>query len=62
AHVRNGIECQECHGPVETMDRVRQSSDLTMGWCVNCHRHDGREAPTHWKRAKGALDCAACHQ
>lgn len=33
-----GIECQTCHGPVEEMDRIRQVSDLSMGWCVNCHR------------------------
>ena len=23
---------------VETMERVRQYQDLSMGWCVNCHR------------------------
>ena len=33
-----GIKCQECHGPVETMEEVYQYSDLTMGWCVECHR------------------------
>ena len=38
-HVNVGkIECQKCHGPVEEMDRVYQYSDLSMGWCVNCHR------------------------
>ncbi len=33
-----GVECQTCHGPVETMDEVYQFAPLTMGWCVNCHR------------------------
>ncbi len=33
-----GITCQTCHGPVEEMDRIVQVSDLSMGWCVNCHR------------------------
>lgn len=37
-HVNAGVACQSCHGPVETMERVRQVSDLSMGWCVNCHR------------------------
>jgi cytochrome c2 len=38
-HVTVGkLECQECHGPVEEMDVVRQYSPLSMGWCVNCHR------------------------
>jgi cytochrome c553 len=33
-----GISCQKCHGPVEKMDRINQYSDLSMGWCINCHR------------------------
>lgn len=33
-----GVECQTCHGPVETMDVVKQYSLLTMGWCIDCHR------------------------
>lgn len=37
-HVNAGVKCQACHGPVETMERVRQVNDLGMGWCVNCHR------------------------
>ena len=38
-HVTVGkIECQECHGPVQEMDVVKQESDLTMGWCINCHK------------------------
>ncbi len=32
------IECQTCHGPVEEMDVVKQFSNLTMGWCIDCHR------------------------
>ena len=33
-----GIDCETCHGAIEEMDRVRQVSDLSMGWCINCHR------------------------
>lgn len=33
-----GIECQTCHGPVETMEIMKQHSPLTMGWCINCHK------------------------
>ena len=32
------IECQECHGPVQTYEIQKQFSPLTMGWCINCHR------------------------
>lgn len=33
-----GVECQDCHGPVETMDILKQYEDLSMGWCLTCHR------------------------
>ncbi|MAX05274.1 MAG: cytochrome C [Flavobacteriales bacterium] len=36
--VAGGLECQECHGPVEEMDVLYQYSELTMGWCIDCHR------------------------
>jgi mono/diheme cytochrome c family protein len=38
-HVNAGkVQCQTCHGPIQEMDEVYQFSDLSMGWCVNCHR------------------------
>ena len=38
-HVSVGkLECQECHGAIEEMDVVKQHSELTMGWCIECHR------------------------
>ena len=38
-HVKVGqIQCQRCHGPIETMDEVYQFAPLSMGWCINCHR------------------------
>ncbi|MFK5959202.1 MAG: c-type cytochrome [Lutibacter sp.] len=33
-----GLQCQKCHGPVETMHEVKQFSKLTMGWCIDCHK------------------------
>jgi len=33
-----GIACQKCHGAVEKMDRISLNQELTMGWCINCHR------------------------
>lgn len=33
-----GVECQTCHGPIEEMEVVRQHSNLTMGWCIDCHK------------------------
>ena len=38
-HVGAGeLTCSECHGTVEEMGRIRLNSELTMGWCINCHR------------------------
>jgi len=38
-HVGVGkLDCAQCHGPVEEMHIVRQHSDLSMGWCLECHR------------------------
>jgi len=38
-HVSAGkVDCAECHGNVKEMDQIRQVSDLSMGWCINCHR------------------------
>lgn len=33
-----GLACQTCHGPVEGMHRVEQFSELTMQWCLDCHK------------------------
>jgi mono/diheme cytochrome c family protein len=38
--VVGNLECQECHGPVEEMDVLYQYSELTMGWCIECHREE----------------------
>ncbi len=50
-HVAAGLRCQTCHGEVQEMDAVRRVRELTMGWCLDCHR--ARHAPT---------DCLVCHK
>ena len=60
AHVAAGVECQKCHGPVETMQRVRQVESLSMGWCVNCHR-EVNEQGLNGKAVNASTDCDACH-
>jgi cytochrome c2 len=38
-HVKVGKQqCQTCHGEIQEMGEVKQFSDLSMGWCINCHR------------------------
>ena len=60
SHTRAGVACQSCHGPIETMDRVAQVSDLSMGWCVKCHRETSRTG-INGKPVKPSIDCATCH-
>jgi hypothetical protein len=50
-HLAAKLRCQQCHGPVETLDEIRLAGPLTMGWCVDCHRE--RRAPR---------DCLTCHK
>jgi len=33
-----GVSCQECHGAVEKIDVISHVPDLSMGWCIDCHR------------------------
>jgi mono/diheme cytochrome c family protein len=41
-HVKVGeVACQKCHGEIQEMGEVKQHSDLSMGWCINCHRETG---------------------
>ena len=38
-HVKVGKQqCQTCHGNIQEMPEVYQFTDLSMGWCINCHR------------------------
>ncbi len=42
AHLTGGIGCNECHGPVDEMTVVYRVNDLTMGWCLDCHRNPAK--------------------
>jgi len=38
-HIKVGKQqCQTCHGNIQEMGEVYQYTDLSMGWCINCHR------------------------
>ncbi|MEE8345270.1 MAG: cytochrome c3 family protein [Woeseiaceae bacterium] len=52
-HIKADVECQECHGPVETMDRVTRVATLRMPWCVDCHTE---------KDVEHGRDCWTCHK
>jgi Cytochrome c7 and related cytochrome c len=50
AHVLARVACETCHGDVARMDRITLVRDLTMGWCVGCHRTQ-----------HASDDCLTCH-
>lgn len=60
AHVSAGVTCQKCHGPVESMERVRQFESLSMGWCVNCHR-EATEQGIDGRTVHASTNCSVCH-
>jgi mono/diheme cytochrome c family protein len=38
-HIKVGQQqCQTCHGNIQDMGEVYQFAELSMGWCINCHR------------------------
>jgi len=43
SHVQAGLKCQTCHGPVESMERVKVDNPMSMSWCLQCHRRHGNE-------------------
>jgi len=73
-HVAAGLNCKECHGPIDQMDKVYQHAPLTMGWCMECHR--GRSTPSDVKASQllkdaaskdpqglvAPIQCSTCHQ
>jgi hypothetical protein len=50
-HIRARLACTNCHGSVETMERITRSVKIKMGWCLNCHRQH-----------KASIDCWTCHK
>lgn len=49
-HIRANVECSTCHGNIGAQRVAQRNVDMTMGFCVNCHRE--RKAPD---------DCLTCH-
>lgn len=49
-HVRGGVDCKVCHGDMTRQTVAVRSVDLTMGYCVGCH-----------KAKKVSIECDTCH-
>jgi hypothetical protein len=59
-HIDAGLECQQCHGEVQTMGVLSERDPLwggaNMGWCIDCHRQ-----PNEQGVQQASTDCAVCH-
>ncbi len=49
-HIRAGVDCATCHGDMTQQTVAVRKVNLTMGFCVNCHR-----------QKKVSVDCTRCH-
>jgi Cytochrome c7 and related cytochrome c len=41
-HLKKGVGCTTCHGPVDRMPLMWQENSLQMEWCLDCHRNPER--------------------
>lgn len=59
-HIAAGLQCQQCHGEVQTMGVLTERSPVwggaNMGWCIDCHRQ-----PNEQGVQQASTDCAVCH-
>ncbi|NOZ05647.1 MAG: cytochrome c3 family protein [Chloroflexi bacterium] len=53
-HIKNGVNCESCHGDVSKMDTAQEVYNVNMGFCLDCHRKQ--------ERAADLIDCAVCHK
>jgi hypothetical protein len=50
-HVTAKVDCEDCHGPVRLAEVVSKKRDMSMNFCVGCHR-----------TRKISFSCNTCHQ
>ncbi|HKP60536.1 MAG TPA: cytochrome c3 family protein [Polyangiales bacterium] len=74
-HVTAGVVCAQCHGDVDRMALPHKVQALTMGFCLDCHRHPdrrisgytplpgaSRSAPRAGFVDNTLTSCTACHR
>src|SRR2546423_14186268 len=64
-HVRRGVSCTTCHGPVDQMPMTWRENTLFMEWCLQCHPHPERDLDVrgqHIDSARKLTNCSVCHR
>jgi hypothetical protein len=49
-HVQAGVQCATCHGDMTQQTVAERKVNITMGFCVQCHR-----------QKNVSVDCVTCH-
>jgi hypothetical protein len=50
AHIRAKVACATCHGDMRQQTTAQRVVNLTMGYCIDCH-----------KQRRASIDCLTCH-
>lgn len=50
-HSRAGVACMACHGRVEQQEVLKKEQQMSMLFCVNCH-----------KKERASTECHLCHE
>jgi len=37
-HIDRGINCNQCHGPIQEMHMTYKQQPFSMAWCLECHK------------------------
>ncbi len=56
------LDCVDCHGKVETLDRVERVFSLKMGWCLKCHREPPLAGSPAGQTTRAPIHCSTCHR
>lgn len=53
-HIARGVSCNECHGAVTKMQMTAKGRDLSMSWCLECHRNPEKYLYVEGEEGRGA--------
>ncbi|MBI4881308.1 MAG: cytochrome c3 family protein [Planctomycetes bacterium] len=56
------LDCVDCHGKVETMDRVERVYSLKMRWGLDCHMEPPPAGSPPWQKTRAPIHCSTCHR
>lgn len=61
--ISDGVDCAYCHGDMTETGVAKQEEQLTMGFCINCHRDQNERHVAANLPARAPVNaCDACHR